>query len=632
MVVMSANKSIAQLFELIDAKDRLMQEVSDGPDICIAFARTAMDQGHFALAYDLLNVGLDQFPANPKLCHLAGLALAQSGSLELASAVLAPALKSIVADHPMAVEILSLAGRIAKDRWRFATSRQAIIEAGKQSVHYYMAAFKRTKDFFPGINAATMMRLTGDLAQATTIASEVKGICARQAEADHWCLATLAEANLLLGEVAEAKKNYRQAASMAAGRYSDLASMKRQLRLICASLDLPEEILDCIPIPKVAAFAGIFTDADLFISTTGPSMEINAVMTAALKDRDIGFGYSSAVCGLDLAFIAALQQAGRETNIVLALDRTEFRNMRVGPGGEIWIKAFDNATDKATRTIIATREGYRGDDSLFSYATSLIIGLAVLRAKQLETDVVTYVVTDSHRDADSDRKKTFLDHYNLKEDDVILLDRAHLTPTQNVVTARGNITRQRDAADEAHRRVMTMVFADVVGFSGFSEDSTPAFVGFLEEIANIINDIEQQPTFQNTWGDGLFLVFDDAAIAAQFALTLHETIMEIDWAARGLPASTNIRIGIHTGPVFPADDKVIGRRNYFGTHVNRAARVEPVATPGTSFATEETAAVLAAQKTPGISLDYLGERPLAKGFGSHRLYRLRRESEVDHLI
>ena len=108
--------------------------------------------------------------------------------------------------------------------------------------------------------------------------------------------------------------------------------------------------------------------------------------------------------------------------------------------------------------------------------------------------------------------------------------------------------------------------------------------------------------------------------------------MEIDWAARGLPASINLRIGIHTGPVFPADDKVIGRRNYFGTHVNRAARVEPVATPGTSFATEETAAVLAAQKTSGISVDYLGERPLAKGFGSHRLYRLRRESEVDHLI
>ena len=212
------------------------------------------------------------------------------------------------------------------------------------------------------------------------------------------------------------------------------------------------------------------------------------------------------------------------------------------------------------------------------------------------------------------------------------MDRADLTPTQNVVTARGNATRQRDAANVAHRRVMTMVFADVVGFSRFGEESTPAFVGFLDEIANIIDDIEHQPVFQNTWGDGLFLVFDDAAIAAQFALTLHETIMEIDWAARGLPASTNIRIGIHTGPVFPADDKVIGRRNYFGTHVNRAARVEPVATPGTIFATEETAAVLAAQKTPGISLDYLGERPLAKGFGSHRLYRLRRESKVDHLI
>ncbi len=206
MVGTSTNKSITQLFELIDAKDRLRKEIADGPDICLNYARAAMDQGHFALAYDLLNAGLDQFPGNPKLCHLAGLALAQSGSLEQASAVLAPALERIATDHPMAVEILSLAGRIAKDRWRFATSGQAIMEAGKQSVHYYMAAFERTKDFFPGINAATMMRLTGNTAQAETIALEVKGICARQTEADHWCLATLAEANLLLGEVAEAEK------------------------------------------------------------------------------------------------------------------------------------------------------------------------------------------------------------------------------------------------------------------------------------------------------------------------------------------------------------------------------------------------------------------------------------------
>ena len=632
MVATNTNRSIAELFELIDAKDRLISEIADEPDICLNYARAAADQGHSALAYDLLSIGLKQFPKNPRLRHLAALALAQSGSLEQASAVLAPALEGIATDHPVAVEVLSLAGRIAKDRWRNATSHQTTIEAGKQSVDYYMAAFRRTKDFFPGINAATMMRLTGDSAQAELIASQVREICARQAEPDHWCLATLAEANLLLGEVAEAEKNYRLAASMAAGRYSDLASMKRQLRLIRGNLNLPEDILHCIPIPKVAAFVDIFADANLALSTAAPSPEITAVARAALKDRDIGFGYSSAACGLDLAFITVLQHTGMETIIVLPFDRSEFRNTQIEPAGEVWAGKFDDATDKATRTIIATREGYRGDDGLFSYATSLIVGLAGLRAKQLETDVVTYIVSDSRRDADGDRKKTFLDRYGLRKDDAIFLDRAGSTPTQSPVTATGDAACEPRAADVAHRRVMTMVFADVVGFSGFGEESTPAFVGFLDEIANIIDNIEQQPVFQNTWGDGLFLVFDDAAIAAQFSLTLHETIMEIDWAARGLPANTSIRAGIHTGPVFPANDRVIGRLNYFGMHVNRAARVEPVATPGTSFATEETAAILAAQRTPGVSLDYLGERPLAKGFGSHRLYRLRRESEVDQLL
>ena len=37
-----------------------------------------------------------------------------------------------------------------------------------------------------------------------------------------------------------------------------------------------------------------------------------------------------------------------------------------------------------------------------------------------------------------------------------------------------------------------------------------------------------------------------------------------------------MRIGLHTGPVFEDYDAIIGRNNYFGSHVSRAARIEPV--------------------------------------------------------
>ena len=44
MVGTSTNKSIAQLFEMIDAKDLLRKEIADGPDICFNYARTAMPE------------------------------------------------------------------------------------------------------------------------------------------------------------------------------------------------------------------------------------------------------------------------------------------------------------------------------------------------------------------------------------------------------------------------------------------------------------------------------------------------------------------------------------------------------------------------------------------------------------
>jgi class 3 adenylate cyclase len=83
-----------------------------------------------------------------------------------------------------------------------------------------------------------------------------------------------------------------------------------------------------------------------------------------------------------------------------------------------------------------------------------------------------------------------------------------------------------------------------------------------------------------------------------------------------------VRIGLHTGPVFEAHDAIIGRNNYFGSHVSRAARIEPVTAPGCAFVSEQFAAALA--MTPGHDFvcEYLGMQPLAKDYDICPLYRL----------
>jgi adenylate cyclase len=110
--------------------------------------------------------------------------------------------------------------------------------------------------------------------------------------------------------------------------------------------------------------------------------------------------------------------------------------------------------------------------------------------------------------------------------------------------------------------------------------------------------------------------------AAEFALRLQQALSKVDWPALGLAEETGARIGLHTGPVFRVFDAVRGRTTFYGTHVNRTARLEPIVQPRHIFVTEEFAASLVAEDQDRFLCDYIGTMKLAKQFGDARLYRL----------
>ncbi len=57
--------------------------------------------------------------------------------------------------------------------------------------------------------------------------------------------------------------------------------------------------------------------------------------------------------------------------------------------------------------------------------------------------------------------------------------------------------------------------------------------------------------------------------------------------------------------------------------MNRAARVEPITPPGHVYATEAFAALSAAAGVTAFTCDYVGQTPLAKGYGAFATYRVR---------
>jgi class 3 adenylate cyclase len=170
-----------------------------------------------------------------------------------------------------------------------------------------------------------------------------------------------------------------------------------------------------------------------------------------------------------------------------------------------------------------------------------------------------------------------------------------------------------------------MLFADVKNYSVLTDLQAPAFfTEFLGEVGGVIQSMRRYPALCNTWGDGLFMVFHSVLEAADFSTRLLARIEGMDFAKVGLPSDTTVRIGLHAGPVYPQWDRLIGRLNFFGTHVNRAARIEPKTPPGCIYTSEQFASLLATAPNHGFSCEYIGVHSLGKEHDKFRcrLYRL----------
>ena len=165
----------------------------------------------------------------------------------------------------------------------------------------------------------------------------------------------------------------------------------------------------------------------------------------------------------------------------------------------------------------------------------------------------------------------------------------------------------------------------LAGFGRLHDALAPLFHRqFLGIVAEQVRACRVSPLETNTWGDALYVVFGEPHDAADFALNLLARMQAVDWSAAGLQPHSQIRIALHTGPVFCGFDPIIGRDNYFGSSVTQTARMEPITPPGTVYVSEAFAATLAERAESRCVCEYMGRLQLAKGHGESRIYRLQR--------
>jgi hypothetical protein len=583
------------------------------------------------------------------LLYWGALAHARSGARNEAHALLDRAQAAAASVPDRLADILSLRGRLWKDALhgaRDATEASLFAERARAE---YLAAYALAQDPFPGINAATLSMLLGDRKASRALAREIAArIAAKGTSRDAWDHATAGEAQLLLGQVDEARANYAAACAGAAGDAGSVATMRRQARLIARALPAAASVLDALPAPAVLAFAGHMIDAPhrsvpRFPSALEPA--VGAAIRAHLARAHQPIVYTSAACGADLLCIEAAQDLGAETNVVLPFDRDDFVRTSVAVGGEGWVRRFERALARATRVIPATAESHLGDDVLFEYAARLVEGLAILRASQLETAPSLLCVIDAAAESLVGGTMASFERWRRCVGPPVVIDlHALRTRAAPEARARPGALRETPAAPPAvrfpdqsgaprtpigasrpQRTLKTLLFADFAGYSRLHDAHAPLFQDrFWKIAADQIDASAVKPLMANTWGDALYVVFESPGAGAEFALGFLARMRAVDWTAAGLSGESQVRIALHAGPVFCGFDPIMARDNYFGSSVTRAARIEPVTPPGMVYASEAFAATLAATGRDDFALEYVGQLPLAKGYGESRIYRLDR--------
>jgi class 3 adenylate cyclase len=586
-----------------------------------AEVHAALRRGDCIKAYDMAMRALERTPEDFRLRYLAVLALARSGAAQRAQELYHELDLGSREDS----DTRALPARLLKDlAFEVGEDRPArMLEAAKA----YHLVYEKSAEYFPGINAATLFLLAGDTDIARRLATALLRDPVLRNDETYWGVATVAEAELVLGRTADAMKSLTRARALAADDFGSLASTRLQLARIVehqGADSRTSELLAVLSVPLVGFFCG-------HMVATPHSLEeewqrrLSADIGAAIDAEGIGFAYGGLACGADILFAEAFLQRGAELHVVFPFQQDDFIAQSVRPGGAPWIDRFHRCLERAKSVTFATSDDYVDDPWQFSYGAAVAMGMAQLRAQQLQTQVRQLAAWDGIVKPDPGGTASNVDDWRKSGGKSRIIPFQRPDATAKAQGGVAEIPGQYGQAGGTSRHLRSIIFADVQGFSKLPESRIPKFWnGVMGRCAETIERFGEHVIFRNTWGDAIYLVIDDVSAAADLALSLHDSLTLADPATLGLEVVPTMRIGLHHGPLYEGRDPVRKQTNFYGSQVSRTARIEPITPPGAVYVTEPFAAVLAMTGDRSVVCSYVGEIDLAKGYGTYRMYRLSR--------
>jgi len=462
----------------------------------------------------------------------------------------------------------------------------------------------------------------------------------------------------VLGDLDESFAFYANLKNYPGAGTADLAEARYNSQFLAEALGQPRRFFyDAFPPLQLLVFSGHVPDLagkpPRFPSESLP--QVRQLLREKLEQLGAKVGLVSGAAGADLLFIEALlERPDSSYHVVLPWSEDEFFRTSVAPfepvdAPPLWEPLFRRALAQAA-TVRELGQVYEpSDDVGWEFTQEVMAGIALNTARMSRLDVQPVVLWDGQAGRGAGGTQSFVELWRqqLRQEPYVIN-----LPWQNPSHPPSQPTRLRTEHPTMRQEVKSMLFADIVGYSKLTEKVIADFVEvFMQQLSVLLATSPHAPRSVNTWGDAIYAVFDFTHDAGLFALALTKMIREgeKEWRNKGLiyyeyDAETQqmaqrtlaVRIGLHTGPVLAHYNPVQRQLGYTGSHVSRAARIEPIAERGEVYASEEFAAMAELGKEIALRhpeteknrpedfvCEYVGSKALAKGYpGLFRLYRV----------
>lgn len=608
---------------------RTKARVTQHSDYYSALGTHLINRGWFMWAYEVATEGHTMDPDNIKLRQLRAAALMGGCAHQESAEVLSDLVQIGFGDE----ETLSLLADCRRDQWRQGQSSPEQFGSFRQAVDAYQEHHARNPDQKSGITAAVFAALVGLLDESRKLAREVLSLTSARPQTgtgqdrSNLCLGA---AYLILGEMEGAREHFSKAASgwHEARDWRRLDAARSEAMALAASLNRSAvDIEACFPRPEVVVFAGHRFDAS---DHAGPRFlyqtmsKVREAISEWLDRRKAHIAFCSAATGVDLLFIEALLERGREVHVVLPVDepprQEETVILNASPSDPDRLQAVLKQAASVTH---AARGGSPASPQILAFAEHVLFGLAHHHASSIGATLAGLAMWDGTAPCGKPGAANSVTLWRRRRCPVTQINPlkfydAARKPTPRFPQQQAPAVACRTASS-VHEDYLAFLFVDVNRPPG--ADQEPGLSPrSIELISRTMEDLTAPPLTSSLSDGGICLVFSKMVDAAQGARRLSR---ELESPPNGFLQGENcdpLLLTLHAG--LREYDGASQKFDAPEVRVSRITSFEPVRATGRIYASQSYAALAAAMGMDEFPCRDLGAIPIKGNKRTERLFLL----------